>query len=98
MIVNFRNVSLSELHSPLVGLICCDECGVVAVDLIARQARWRMWREHTPFGVNASGWGVSHVTHHHCPQHVEINENIASGLVYRVDPSTAQTYDDWGTR
>lgn len=69
-------------------LICCDTCGIVAVEEIARRDEcWRKWTDHMG-GLDGD------IEHHHCKRHVELNELIAAGLLRGVDQSSAQVYDE----
>jgi hypothetical protein len=60
-------------------MAACDSCGAVAVLTLA--PGWRRF---------SAGTGVKH----HCPRCVEFNEHVRGGLVYKIDPAMAVTYDD----
>ena len=64
-------------HTPM---LACDRCGALAAAHIGLE---RGWRAYYCDNVLAG---------HHCPNCVVINEHIASGLVYHVDPRTAVVY------
>ena len=42
-------------------LICCDQCGVVAAESVARRGGWEMWVMYR-------------TRHHHCPPHVLLKD------------------------
>jgi transcription initiation factor TFIIIB Brf1 subunit/transcription initiation factor TFIIB len=44
-------------------LICCDECGTVAAEAIARHQGWGMWVDHK-------------VRHHHCVAHTQAHSQL----------------------
>ena len=43
-------------------LICCNECGAVAVEAVAQHGGWGMYVRHR-------------TRHHHCPQHIREDES-----------------------
>lgn len=78
-------------------LISCDHCGIVAEN--TPRFGWKRWTEVThndePFPLFSSEDGTTRVVRHHCPQAVQMNEWVETGLVNMVAPEEAVTYEDW---
>lgn len=92
-------------------LIACDHCGIVAVDTPRfGWKRWTEYVERTTTGPKVdvvNGLPEIHFDeiverqftdtrlHHHCPEAVQYNEWVATGLVHMIAPEEAQVYEEW---
>jgi hypothetical protein len=84
-------VKVQTLYNRGTPLIACDHCGQVALD--TPRYGWKRW--HEEIFISSIPLRGTIIWYHHCPQAVEHNDLIHSGLVYKVDPETAVRYEDW---